>query len=430
MIRSRILFAMLVLILLPNAAASDNALLDVDAVDTQLTVLLRSLAVQSGENIVIGKDVDAKVTAQLKQLPLPDILSHLTSTNGLTWKKQDGAYVVTTAAPVATEVLEPELVSSIYQCRYKNARELADVVAGLYPDVTAVVGPTSASPTLDSSAAAATGSAVAQVEDTATQSNGLAPGTLVLRGPQAQVAEVLTTLRGLDRRPPQVTIEVLVTELSDNATRELGLSWSWSNITFQESGPPAGVRFGTFTRQGLSVEAVLDALDEQGNARLLARPSLSVVDGGRGSILIGDRLLFPKLIGYSQFGTPIYDKEEEKVGIYLQIAPVISDDGYITMTVYPQVSVVTGFLRTQAGDYPQISTRETRTTVWMKSGERLAIGGLIRDDEIDTMSKVPLLGDLPFIKNLFRHRSTVTNRSEIVILITPTIIGGEAEPEQ
>jgi pilus assembly protein CpaC len=94
----------------------------------------------------------------------------------------------------------------------------------------------------------------------------------------------------------------------------------------------------------------------------------------------------------------------------------------MVLTVYPQVSLVTSFLKTQAGDYPQISTREARTTVSMKSGATLSIGGLIRDDDIKSITKVPLLGDLPFIGQFFRRDKKSRDRTEIVILLSPTIM--------
>ena len=93
------------------------------------------------------------------------------------------------------------------------------------------------------------------------------------------------------------------------------------------------------------------------------------------------------------------------------------------------VSLVTSFLKTQAGDYPQISTREAKTTVAVSNGDTLAIGGLIRDDEIREMAKIPLLGDLPIIGRLFRHSKKTRERTEIVILLSPTIVERETDGE-
>ncbi len=85
---------------------------------------------------------------------------------------------------------------------------------------------------------------------------------------------------------------------------------------------------------------------------------------------------------------------------------------------------MTSWLYTQAGNYPQISTREAKTTVSVKSGTTLAIGGLIQQDETVNYSKVPLLGDLPLIGHIFKYTNKSKDRTEIVIFLTPKIIEG------
>jgi len=212
-----------------------------------------------------------------------------------------------------------------------------------------------------------------------------------------------------------------ITEIDSSAGKEVGIDWTWSDIVLREPAPDSGIKFGKVTREDMSFTGTVSALLKTSGARLLAQPNIAVVDAESADILIGDRILFPKLIGYSQFGTPIFDKDEERVGIYLQIAPRTTGTDQMLLTLYPQVSLVTSFLKTQAGDYPQISTREARTTVSVRNGETLAIGGLLREDEVKNASKIPLLGDLPIIGSLFRHTKTSKQRSEIVILLTPTI---------
>jgi type II secretory pathway component GspD/PulD (secretin) len=157
----------------------------------------------------------------------------------------------------------------------------------------------------------------------------------------------------------------------------------------------------------------------------LASPNISVLDGERAFILIGDRINFPVLVGYSDGGNPIFSKEEERVGIYLQVAASVASDGGITMSLYPQVSTVTGFLEINGASYPQISTREAQSTLRIRSGETLVMGGLLKTEEVRQMEKVPILGDIPFIGELFRRRKTSKNSSQVLISIKPTVIRGE-----
>ncbi len=413
-----------------EARASHSETPELDVYDTDIGVVARTLASQWGENIVVAQDAKAQITARLSGSNLEEILSQITASNGLDLKRENGAFVISKVEPPQVDHEANQAASdkdsdlAIWRCRYNNATELVATLTKLFPSLNIASGPTYTSPLLDASAASVDGAQLATASDTQSSANSLQPGTVIMRGPRTALKEAMELLRQLDVRRSQVVIEALVTEISDEASRQLGLSWSWNSLQIKET-PDAHMRFGRFTRNGLNFEGILEAMNKEGQAKLLARPSLAVVDGAHGSILIGDRIIYPKVIGYSSLNTPIYDKEEEKVGIYLQVAPMITEDGYITMTVYPQVSVVKGFLNIQGSQYPQISTREAKTTVRLKEGEQFAIGGLIRDDEINTLIKVPLLGDLPIIKSLFRHREKTRNRSEIVIFLTPKIIKGE-----
>jgi type II secretory pathway component GspD/PulD (secretin) len=103
----------------------------------------------------------------------------------------------------------------------------------------------------------------------------------------------------------------------------------------------------------------------------------------------------------------------------LLIRPRVNADGNITMRIHPVVSTITAV---DAQNVPQTSSREAETTVMVKDGETMVIGGLIREEEIKTMSKIPILGDLPLIGELFKHRNTNSRKSEILVVITPRIV--------
>jgi len=141
----------------------------------------------------------------------------------------------------------------------------------------------------------------------------------------------------------------------------------------------------------------------------------------RGFILIGERRLFPKLTGYSSAQTPIYDQSEVRVGIYLQLAVDMTDGDDMILTLYPQVSAVTGALKVGDSIYPQVSTREQQTTVRARSGQTIVIGGLLKEAEVDSLRGVPGLSKIPLLGELFKFRSKTKVKSELVIMITPEI---------
>ncbi len=407
---------------------------DLQAVNTEISDVLNALAIQSGKNIVVSSDVKGTITVQLKQVTFENALDYVVKMQGFAWRQEGSAYLVSKPEtlksafpdPVTPPVEKPDpVVTELYSANYLSLDKLKEtlglVITGLTitpaPDtITPVLGTGSDRPYPGGGTSDDGGSSAKTQRTSASQ-------TLIIKGPKTSVQEALDLCRRLDTPRPQARVEAMILDVSENGLKELGIQWSWGELGLTEATPTPGVmQFGKFSRSGASIEATISALMTNGSARLLAKPNLSVIDAESASILIGDRLLYPILIGYTQLGTPIYDKEEEKVGIYLQVAPRIGADGYITLGIYPQVSTVTKYLETDVGSYPQISTRETQTTVRVKSGESIAIGGLFKEEEIRTMSGIPLLSDLPILGELFKYRKSNKTKSEIVIIITPQIL--------
>ena len=411
------------------AIAAKGELYDVDASSTEINSVLETLARCSGANIVVSPDIQGTVTAQLRQMPLEQVLDYLSTVLGFAWKKSGDTYLVLRQEepPVVQPSPEPETL--VWHCRHVKPSGVAETIQKLFPKMIVCQGPGHVTPTLAGSDAASTSSAFAASgggSSAATnQTGGDSESTvsqLVLMGDPADIAKAKDILAKLDIPRRQVHIQVAIAEIGETSSKELGLDWTFSDLVISETPSATGIGFGAFTKQGMTLTGAISALMKRGDANLLAQPNIAVVDGETANILIGDRILFPKLVGYTQFGTPIYDKEEEQIGIYLQIVPRITGENDIMLSLYPQVSLVTSYLKTQGGDDPQISTREAKTTVIIKSGDTLAIGGLLRDDTIKSLSKVPILGDLPIIGQLFRRTKTTKERNEIVILLSPTIM--------
>jgi len=406
---------------------------DIDASATDVRFVLEALARCSGSNIVVSPEITGEVTAHLSQLPVDSIVEFLATVGGFAWQKNGDTYLVAgkdkfEKPPKPEPATPPSPQLLVWECRHVRPADVVAIVRSLFPKITAAEGPAPVAPVLGSSnaglgsASPAGGTVPPAGYASPSQPSGSGGGSrVVLIGEPDEIVRAKDMLACLDVGRRQVSIRMAITEIDSSAGKEVGIDWTWSDIVLREPAPDSGIKFGKVTREDMSFTGTVSALLKTSGARLLAQPNIAVVDAESADILIGDRILFPKLIGYSQFGTPIFDKDEERVGIYLQIAPRTTGTDQMLLTLYPQVSLVTSFLKTQAGDYPQISTREARTTVSVRNGETLAIGGLLREDEVKNASKIPLLGDLPIIGSLFRHTKTSKQRSEIVILLTPTI---------
>ena len=406
---------------------------DIDASGTDIKFVLEALARRSGANIIVSPDVTGEITAHLKQLPIDSILDYLAATYGFEWKKDAGTYMVAgkgklipPPAPQVQAPVEPETL--VWRCKNARATDLVKVITGIIPTLKAIEGPGLSIPKLEnasSNASTATGNSSGGSQSSGSpagqsEENSDKARTIVLHGDPKDIAHAKSLLEKLDVRAKQISIKVAVTEVGSSFSKKTGVSWSWTDMVLKE-GSGSGIKFGNLTKNSMAFTGTVDSLLQNDDTNLLAQPNISVLDGAYADILIGDRILYPKLSSYSDAGTPIYDKEEARVGIYLQIAPRISEDDEIIMTLYPQVSLVTQYLETQAGDYPEISTREARTTVAVKSGSTIVIGGLIHDDDIKNASKIPLLGNLPVLGQFFKHTKHTKERTEIVIFVTPKI---------
>lgn len=256
---------------------------------------------------------------------------------------------------------------------------------------------------------------------------------LILTGPPAVVRQALAFARTLDRPRQQVRINVSITELTASASKDLGIDWTFSG----ESGGPPAVQFtegegnsrlklGSFTHTPAQVNLTLQALESRGLVKTLANPSLLVMDGEKCSILIGERRLYPKQTGTNSQGGPTFDVAELKTGVMLQLAVQIGQNNEVTFYIYPQDSFQSGVDNILGSSYPVISTREIQTTVHLKSGTLLVVGGLKVDQNIRSSQGVPLLSRIPLIGALFGTRSKYQGTKELVIMVQPEILEPEA----
>jgi general secretion pathway protein D len=135
-------------------------------------------------------------------------------------------------------------------------------------------------------------------------------------------------------------------------------------------------------------------------------------------IITGDALPILTAITLSGVNGVSQQVQYVNVGVTLQIAPRISSDGFVTSHIYGVVSSVTGFSQ----GYPTISQREAETSASVRDGETFVIGGLTQDNEIKSEFKVPLLGDIPLLGELFSLEKSTRTKTELYIVITPHIV--------
>ena len=235
-------------------------------------------------------------------------------------------------------------------------------------------------------------------------------------------------------KPVQIRIEAKIVEINRTKTQELGLKYySGSSTTapgifyagqsqINSKSPNTFGNLGTFA----PVNAQLNLLIQNGYAKLLSQPNLVTLSGDKANILVGGQIPVPVSNQNGQISI-----EWKDYGIKLDILPEASLDGVITSKLKAEVSSMewNSLNKIQLGSnmsIPPIRMRKAESSIALASGQTMAIGGLIANDITRDVTKIPLLGDLPVIGQLFRSTSFVKGETELLILVTPTIVDSQA----
>lgn len=242
-------------------------------------------------------------------------------------------------------------------------------------------------------------------------------GTITVNGTPAMLSQVERKLAEFQRPVAQVHIQAQMIELSKSESEKLGLGFTWGD--YSGTWPP--VYAVTANTEGT-----------RGKGKLLSRPSLTTFNGREAKIAMGEKVPVFSTNTVAG-GTTSTAVEYKDVGMYLTVTPRInraddSETGMVTLKLKPEVSAITKWVTSGNNKAPQISKREAETTVRVASGSTIIIGGLMKDDEIRNLIGIPYLMDLPILGNLFKTYTNSREKTEIFILVTPTILDDSGKP--
>ncbi len=252
---------------------------------------------------------------------------------------------------------------------------------------------------------------------------------IVLAGSPPSIRLAQGLIARLDRPQPLVVLDTEVLEVDENAAKNIGLQFPGAVVQsqFDEILPTpnpltgqAGRLIGLqpLTRSPLQFTAELNFLISQGNARVLADPRVTTISGHTATIRAGDTInILTQTAG--GIGTPVTQQLQTfNTGVTLDITPMVGPSGLITVALHPVVNSLSG----ENNGVPQIATRDTQTVVQLQDNQTLVIGGLIQESLQRSVSKLPILGDIPLIGRLFRNTDVQTERNELVIVVTPHVV--------
>lgn len=446
-------------------------LVSCDLKNADLSDVLKLFSDQTGENIILGPNIQgtSSVTIRLEKVPLEKALNLVLRINDLDYRRIGNVIVIDSPEHLATifpapqppEQMAEEVTTQVINLEYADAQSVATSINSAFPNTASadnriqaiivkgtpeqireirglvanldVPGPPPPPPPPAPAPPVTQVFKVkyAKASEVQTQLGGLVPpgsvivdtrlNSLIVTGSEATLTTVKDFLASVDVAQPQVSLELKVLEVSQSASKELGINWSASvNSTWTEvaqggksfTGGDIGLQ--TFTRTPFQLNSTINFLLSSGKSKLLANPRITTMDGLAANIHLGDRI---PLVYYDP-RAGLYQATYIDVGVVLNVTPVVNGDGYITTQITPEVSSVTNFIQ----NFPQVTTRTASTTVRVKDGDTIIIGGLLSDNERVSLQKIPILGDIPIIGALFRNKKTTVDSTEVVFMVTPRVL--------
>ena len=427
----------------------------VDFKDADIQNVLRILAFKSGVNIVAGKDVTGSVTIRLVDVPWEKALDVILKTYGYAYDRQENIIRVATLENLRKE----ELSTEVFTLNYSRAIEVEKALK----EIVSERGHVRSDP----------------------RSN-----TLIVTDMPTSMQNVRTVIQRLDSATPQVLIESKIVELTLGDTDQLGVDWnaaasivgsarpttfpfdavhrsrfsslfpygrgSQTGSTATSTGTttttiedfPKGkggagsdpiqptfpvadkvdFKFGTLDFSQFRV--ALQMIQARQNSKILSEPHVTVLNNQEAKILVGEIIAIPTFERNSSTGKmEITGYQDRDLGIRLSVTPQVNSQNEIVVSIHPEITNLLGYdeLTTEI-KVPRFTTREALTNVRIKSGQTIAIGGLIKEEVEDKKTKFPLLGDIPILDKFFSYQNKVTTKTDLLFFMTVTVVDDKNLP--
>ena len=404
---------------------------ELEAVDVDIRNLLTNIALANNLNIVISDEVQGNVSVKLSNINAQDMIKIIAENNNYTYQFKDNVLYISKG--------DKDINLYTVQINYLELDKIAQTINLML-----------------------TGNLTDKIDDkdkkTAINNKVMideSENTISFYGTLKQYEQIKNFLQEQDKPQKQVSLEAKVTAIQKDAAKDLGVSWEWSKLpqspeheitydtvkhtVINEDGSkeeitdylpvdevtrkwnddeniPGVIRFGKGV-DGYPYEfyyaAKIDALISDGKANILARPNITTIQGKEAVINIGSEVPVPTVSTTNSTTTTSIKYRE--AGIILKCTPRVNEDGIITVKVHTEVSSPMYVEDMKAYRFQK---RSADTIVRLKDGQTMVIGGLIGSDEAKQMSKIPFLGDIPILGNLFKHIQKSKSDTEVMIFLT------------
>ncbi|HGY55831.1 MAG TPA: DUF4974 domain-containing protein [Caldithrix abyssi] len=423
--RQCIIFILLFYFLTPLWAADIHELLqtkiNTNFAGTSLDNVLRMLSKQYNVNIVVGGEAKGPVTARLYDVSLAEALSTILKTHGYHYVVGDNVIMI---KPLALES-NRDLQTEVFDLKYVDAYRLKATLETLLSE---------------------RGKMEPLLSEMGKEKKDYRAHLLLVSDLRENLEAIRQSILFMDKPEKQIQIEVRLVErtLGDEQNVGLNLPKSFTVKTTGaeisapitqtgtgQSGQPTllsawyqlpnaakDLTLGVLTFDEL--KAALDLLAKDQSAKLISNPKVTTLNNKKASVRIGRTVPIPQ-ISRSVAGD-LFSYQDKRVNIQLDVLPQIGNDSMITLDVHPLLEEIVGYTGPADAPYPITAVREVNSTVRIKDGETLVIGGLVKETETEREEKVWLLGDIPILGYLFTHVSKNKQKTDLLIFITTKIM--------
>ncbi|HVP07490.1 MAG TPA: hypothetical protein VMS71_06575 [Candidatus Acidoferrum sp.] len=391
-----------------------------------LAKVLQMIAEQNKLNLVMSEKIEGDVSMRLDNVDLKTALDAILTANGYGYFLRDNIIIVKSLESVTPGEFDSRMVVLKYldPVTAKKALETRKSPKGQIVILDQLAG------------------------DDASKKENYKANRIMMTDYPALLDEMETMITQMDQPERIILIEAKIVETTlDNKTK-LGFAWptaingkvagisdgtttTGTTTTTTSSNSSGAVNLGNsghWTWGTLSTDqltAVLDMLNQDGRSKLISDPRLSTVENHEAEITIATVIPIQTInrLGDGATFTDVVTFQDEVVGISLKVTPRINQDGRITLDVEPKVEDIIGYNGPVGNQKPIKASRSIRTRITVKDGETAALGGLLKDDDITTTQKFPVLGQIPLVGSLlFTNKSKEKTTTDLTILITPHIL--------
>ena len=352
--------------------------LEVNFSDASVADAVSALAKQAGVDLVMSSDPGSnkRASVYLKDATAEEAMVYILRANGFTYEKKGNMILVSTL-PQDISQTAYRGISRAVKLKYLQAEKVSTLLSKLMPTIISI--------------------------------SGVRANSLVLRGKEGELAEAEQLIAELDAPIPQILIESKVVEISESDSIRFGLDHNSGIFKFING------------KKGEDIISILNTMIGSGKANLVANPRIATLDNNEAVINIGSRIPYAVPVSSTSSSTQ-WAVEYIDAGVKLKITPQLGKENYITTFIQPEVSSISEWRTTAAGDFPVISTRNASATVRVKNGETIVVGGLISETDRENVTRIPILGHIPFLNYFFQNRTIEKAKTEIIFLITPYVL--------